>query len=59
MQVDLDRTQPFPNKKRKKHKKPKKNKIKNSWAPGISTKKQNRVKAQKAKNYKNAKNVKT
>ena len=56
MQVDLYRSQPFPNKKRKKYKS---TKIKNTWVPAISTKKQNRVKTQKTKKYKNVKNVKT
>ena len=31
---------------------------KHTWAPAISTKKQNRVKTQKTKKYKNIKNVK-
>ena len=36
----------------KKHKKYKSAKMKNTWAPAISTKKQNRVKTQKTKNVK-------
>ena len=59
MQVDLDRPQPFLNKKRQKNvKSTKGTKIKNFWVPAISTKKQNRVKTQKTKKYKNVKNVK-
>ena len=54
MQVDLDRPQPFPNKKSTKVQKFKK---KNTWATAISTKKQNRVKTQKTKKYKNVQNV--
>ena len=46
-------------KKRKKHKKYKSIKIKNTWAPDISKKKQNRVKTLNTKKYKNIKNVKT
>ena len=52
MEIDLDRPQPFPNKKRKNVKSTKNTKIKNTWAPSISTKKQNRVKTQKTKKYK-------
>ena len=63
MQVDLDRLQPFPNKKKHKNiknvKSTKSTKIKNTWAPAIITKKQNRVKMQKTKKYKIVKNVKT
>ena len=36
-------------KKRKKHKKYRSTKIKNTWAPAFSTKKQNRLKTQKTK----------
>ena len=46
-------------KKCKKHKNYKSTKIKkNTWAPAISTKKQNRVKTQKTNNTKMLKNVK-
>ena len=63
MQVNFDRPQPFLNKKRKKckknHKKYKSTKIKNkTWAPAISTEKQNKVKSQKTKKYKKPENVK-
>ena len=42
-------------KKRKKHKKYKSTKIKNTWAPAISTKKQNREKRKRPKLQKHKK----